>query len=159
MKCRSCASCLLPVSAKISEACMPCRSSTVCVSNTLLPRVVVAAAASAWTAVERERCRRAVSVKSDEGLEELKVEDGRRCARASWRRSSVEAILVAGWNVGKRLCRRRLRRCSTLLGAKRTVLIRRCPAPPAWAGGAHGLVIRARRDMFGARWLRLDCDH
>lgn len=43
-----------------------------------------------------------MSIKSDKGLEEVNVDEGRRCARASWRRSSVEAILVvAGCNVRK----------------------------------------------------------
>ena len=86
----------------MSDACKPCRSSTVCVSNTFLPPSAAAAgeagAGSACAAAERERCRRAAerSDEEGEGEEWSEAAGARRGARPSWRRRSVEAILVAG---------------------------------------------------------------
>ena len=119
VKCRSCASDLLPVSAKMSDACIPWRSSTVCVSNTFLPPRVVApaVAGSACATAEREMWRRAAERSDEEGLtEEGEVE--RRGARASWRRRSVEAILVAAGSSVVVVV-------FDVVGGKRTVLIRR----------------------------------
>ena len=120
MKCRSCASDLLPVSANISDACMPWRSSTVCVSNTFFPPRVAApaVAGSACATAERERCRRAAERSDEEALREGEGVETRRGARASWRRKSVEAILVAA---GRRV----VVVVFDVVGAKRTVLIRR----------------------------------
>ena len=128
VKCRICASGLLPVSAKISDACMPCRSSTVCVSNTLLPPLVTAPcfAGSACGTAEREMCRRAAERSDEEELSgDGDEEEGRRGARASWRRKSVEAILVAA---GRRV----VVVVFDVVGAKRTVLIRRCRKLRKW---------------------------
>jgi hypothetical protein len=56
VKCLILASFLEPVSAKISEACMPCKSSTVWVSKTFFAPVVWAAcwAWESWRAAEVE---------------------------------------------------------------------------------------------------------
>lgn len=105
VKCLICASRLVPVSTKISVAGTPCKSSTTCVSKTSLPDVL--GACSAWSkAAEPERGRRALH--DDELVDAV----SRLEAPASWRRSSVVAI-VAGECVRCRT-RRKRRRCRRL---------------------------------------------
>ena len=79
VKCLILASFLEPVSAKISEACMPCRSSTVWVSKMFFAPVVWAASC-AW-----ESWRTAEVEESD-----FRKSLGER--EHSWRRSIVDAI-------------------------------------------------------------------
>lgn len=91
VKCLIVASFLVPVSAKISAAVIPCKSSAVCVSCTGFPACV---RGSACAAVVVESVRREAA---KEGMLVDAASLGE--ARASWRRSSVVAILAGGGGV------------------------------------------------------------
>ena len=84
VKCLICASRLVPVSAKISEALIPCRSSTTYVSCTGFPDCVSGVALVVLASVRR--------VAKEGALVVAILGD----VRASWRRRSVVAIFVAG---------------------------------------------------------------
>lgn len=124
MKCRICASLRVPVSAKMSAACIPCKSSTVCVSNTFFTPLVCADAEGSvccWTSagVVLEICR---LVKREE---EVAGRGGSLAACASWRRRSVEAIVAVRGLCGVVegvLC----------VGAKRDRLIRQSVIAHIW---------------------------
>ena len=85
-----------------------------------MPPLVVAAdvVGSACATAERDRCRRAAERSDEDELREGGDTVARRGVLASWRRKSVEAILVAGESYVVVVV-------FDVVGAKRTVLIRR----------------------------------